>query len=509
MNPGTGGSASDPPPPVPPLPDLDGELGSLDFPLRPLDRQAPVVVGGDARVAATPAGLSLETEAGPVAEALGPIGASEERTIITPLGLERTLRFDRGTARERAVVPFTGAVGFIEWTAPTGVPALAWRVPAGPVRSRWRATDRALLVERAGERLLFVLSEPAAFEVREGADGLGVRAASSAARRRMVAIGTTAGSEARRVTRIMGRAAIVVRGRESRIRRLLEDRLTVEAPDDRPGRELAWSKISLAAWEAGPHAGVIGPVDAAVAEASLTTGGGEAVRRGMMDGWAAGASGPAVLQIATRYLAWTGDRPTVAGLWDRIVASSERAVEEGTGGAMRAGIARLAKEVGAPVPAWRDAPVATASPRTGDPGTAVGPAAPLPVRSAAVRVLRLASTLGVVPDAPRGRLELRPRLDRWTRFRLEGLRVGDAVVALSYVREATVARFTVTQTRGAPPLQLVLAPLVAATSVAEARVDGAPARLAPQPVGSLWKVPVQLVLDRDRTVEVELGTSDH
>ena len=113
--------------------------------------------------------------------------------------------------------------------------------------------------------------------------------------------------------------------------------------------------------------------------------------------------------------------------------------------------------------------------------------------------------LGLEPDAARGRLTLRPRLPaEWDRFQVTNLRVGDARLALRFRRDRGRHIFRVDQVAGSVPLRLVFEPAIPGL-VRSAAVDGQPAVLATRPFGDRCLAPVQLVLDHERTVELETG----
>ncbi|HSJ14279.1 MAG TPA: GH116 family glycosyl hydrolase [Longimicrobiales bacterium] len=113
--------------------------------------------------------------------------------------------------------------------------------------------------------------------------------------------------------------------------------------------------------------------------------------------------------------------------------------------------------------------------------------------------------LGAEPDAFRGRLRLRPQLPAaWDRCEFRNLRVGDVSLTLRFERHHEHLVFRVEQVHGAAPLTVLLEPVVAARTVRAARVDGVPARLTVRPFGGRLLVPVQLVLDAERVLEVEI-----
>lgn len=111
--------------------------------------------------------------------------------------------------------------------------------------------------------------------------------------------------------------------------------------------------------------------------------------------------------------------------------------------------------------------------------------------------------LGVQPDAPRGRVRLRPQVPAaWTRLEVERLRIGDCDVALAYEREGGLHRFRLCQDRGAVPLRVVLEAALPGERLESARVDGVEARLETRRFGERLLAPLQVVLDAERTVEL-------
>lgn len=115
--------------------------------------------------------------------------------------------------------------------------------------------------------------------------------------------------------------------------------------------------------------------------------------------------------------------------------------------------------------------------------------------------------LGVDPDAPFGRVGLSPLLPpHWTRFRAEGLRVGDASLGLDYLREGTRVRWTLTPREGSVPVMAVFQPWLPLQGIGAVQVDGEPAQVEVQEAGPAWaRISLQLPVDRVRTVEVEGG----
>jgi hypothetical protein len=230
------------------------------------------------------------------------------------------------------------------------------------------------------------------------------------------------------------------------------------------------------------------------------------------------------LLLLGRYLAWTGDVPFVGAAWPgalRVLGflrqvgtpagpgSGSGSGQTGTtwGGAIRG--AALEALVGV-AEAVGDG--ATAGRLRGEWGAGAGGGAgggvSVPSGPGGDEVIaRLRALMGAEPDATRGRLVLRPRPPAgWDAVTVRGLTVGDSAVTLVYSRGAGVHRFRVRQDRGAAPVRLILEPELDGRFVA-ARVDGVLAELEPVDVGvdgGRVRVPVQVMLDHERVVEVEM-----
>lgn len=123
-----------------------------------------------------------------------------------------------------------------------------------------------------------------------------------------------------------------------------------------------------------------------------------------------------------------------------------------------------------------------------------------PLVAALVPAAVLHGLLGAGAEAPWGRLRLAPALPSgWTRFTVEGIRVGDARVSLRYARREGSHTFSVEQTTGRVPLSLVFEPSVPG-AVEAVRVDGGPTDVAPDHRGGRARVRLQLPLDAERRV---------
>jgi hypothetical protein len=402
-------------------------------------------------------GAGTETAAGPAA------GGAVPGTVETPLGLERRLG-ERWV--ERLVVSRDAPVAWLEWTPDEAGAAIEvhWRVPvgAGGLSAREREGRSLRVVHGDGFRAIYVLGvEPDALEVTEADRALAVRvrAAVPADGLRLAVVGAGPDDDPGRLLRIAGRPQVAVRGREAAARRVLDDGLRVASPDPDLDQGVARAVIGYDATRL-PDSGAIAAVasealarlaagDFATVHAALRT------RAGFVDDDATdGDPGRLFLLLVGHYLAWSGDVNGTRSLWPAAVETP-----------------------GAPDRA------------------AAGPVGTL-----------VYDYLGARPDAPRGRVVLRPRLpEDWDRLDVRGLAVGSAALDVAYRREAGVHRFRTEQTRGPAPLQLVLAPELAGSGRIRARVDGTPADLEPGPARGRRRVPVQLVLDRPRTLEVEVS----
>jgi hypothetical protein len=224
---------------------------------------------------------------------------------------------------------------------------------------------------------------------------------------------------------------------------------------------------------------------------------------------------PALPLFVARYVRWTGDLQSAAGMWHNTVASLEPALADMESALRRAScleLASTASDLGDAQLAARLHGIA----RTID----IGTPPPMQADRDTVLVCEAAfGTIGIEPDAARGRLRLRPRLDRLDELHARHIRFGDASVSLHAVRDDAALTIRVEQDAGSIPITLLLEPFVVRPGPAS--VDGRPADLAPQSVdgqptdvaarpdhhasatserGTI--VPVQLVLDDTRTLVI-------
>ncbi|MFO7894648.1 MAG: hypothetical protein R6U63_13010 [Longimicrobiales bacterium] len=542
-----------------------------------------------------------------VARGLRVRGAVGRAVLETPLGVERRLAVvGEGAVGEevieRVVVSRDAPVVWVEYrhgatedTADTEDTEdteqrlqLEWRVgleaqedaagsPEAPLE--WERRDRGLVVTGgvAAFRAVFVFSAaPEALEVErggagsavpDGSGGLVVRARLpvGADGLRLAVVGAGPDDHLDRLLRIAGRTRVAVRAREGAANRVLAEGLTVASPDADLDRAVARTRVHLDAtrietapggWRIDPAArealgrlaaGDFGPVRGFLRLlARGVTDDGRVPSRGVgggSPGWDDPRAGPLFLLLTARYLAWSGDRPGVEGVWgavERVVAACREANDDAAPAlrpaAFRA-LAVAAEEIGEDAmarglreAAGPDGPGAPDGPGVsfgpGERGDLDGPGRPVnspaltdgdpdPWDPAAAVRRVVFGLLGADPDAPRGRLVLRPRPPAgWDRLQVEGLAVGSAAVDVAYEAAAGEAaargtpgglrRLTLRQTRGAAPLQVVLEPELGAGRVMATRVDGEAADLDVAAVGDRWRVPVQVVLHAPRSLEVEI-----
>lgn len=492
--------------------------------------------------------------------------ATSKEVLETPLGVERRLDVAGVEVIERTVVSRDAPVIWVEWLVPGGsVPRLhlEWRalleVPGagsqGPGALTWKELEgRGLQVRRAEPDIeaLFVLSvAPDEWTVRDAPDELrvGARAAVPTDGLRLAVIGVGPEGDRDRLLRIAGRTRVAVRAREGAANRVLNEGFGLSAPDAGLVRAVDRARVRLVTtgpestprWRIDELVGMelarlaVGDFDAVGERLQWLAG---LVEDGRVPAEGAGArvlrhddtGAPLFLRLVARYLAWSGDRAGVARLWPVVEAAWEVAggvVDGAARGAAQRGVpvqvaaelAVTAEEIGenAMAEALRgddregvEGPNGVAGPTSvveGSTNVADGPGQD-GASDAEGHVIRwvVEDLLGARPDAPRGRLVLRPRPPQgWDRYEVRGLPVGAAAVTVAYRSDGPLHRLTVAQERGGAPLQVVLEPELPGQKVVASRVDGEAAELDAVAAGGRWRVPVQLVLDHPRTLEVEIA----
>jgi hypothetical protein len=108
--------------------------------------------------------------------------------------------------------------------------------------------------------------------------------------------------------------------------------------------------------------------------------------------------------------------------------------------------------------------------------------------------------LGVAPDAPRGRLRLRPCLPDWlSSLTIHNLQMGDALVWLRYEEDARGVTYVAEQIAGSIPIRLIFEPTFN-QPIGSVIVDGKPAELDVKMIDSRVVAPVQIMLDHERVL---------
>ena len=465
-------------------------------------------------------------------------GARVLERVSTPLQWEQTVVIDDLEVRERILVAWDAPVCILEWSATgrAGEAMLAWRIAVegdgGPPTCE--STGRALTFTWPSGHVLAATFEepPADLQVRRVADSLEVGAtlrlgATTPVRLGIVAVAGPGELERVRVASL--RSTDVRAARRARLARLHVDGLAVSTEDAACDAAFDRAKLALAASPPRPAVGLAGLRDAL---ARLAIGDAAAVRsllhvslgdpaRSMVDG-------ALQLLLAGHYLAWTGDVAGIRAGWpalrerSRALASvSNPDFDRGLRAGALAALVHVAEGIGRSAEALelrreaRDAVTGAATVESlravpGWPerdGAGALPAfADRPGRSTAADLLceLVFDVLGVEPDAMRGRLRIRPRPPADPdRLAVRNLEVGAAALSFRFERRGRVFCMAVVQDRGRTPLTLLLEPELPGRLVA-ARVDGHQAELGPLVLGSHTRVPVQLVLDHERRLELEM-----
>jgi hypothetical protein len=151
--------------------------------------------------------------------------------------------------------------------------------------------------------------------------------------------------------------------------------------------------------------------------------------------------------------------------------------------------------------------LAGAPPSAGDAARRIVAGDPMHSDSVSGPILGLVlNILGAYPDASRGRVRLRPVLPAaWDHFEVRNLPMADARIRIRTARRVNVVEIEIEQTDGAIPIRAILEPVVQASALIGATVDGQPASLTARPLGDRIQVPVQLALDHTRRLVLELA----
>lgn len=224
-----------------------------------------------------------------------------------------------------------------------------------------------------------------------------------------------------------------------------------------------------------------------------------------------GPAAPELPLLAARYTAWTADLHTVAAAWATIRASADMLLHSQTGAHSPllvmtcTELQRTATDIGDPAFAAvlhrraltpsQPAPADTVNAEDDD------------VVAADVILDFVHGTLGIEADATRHRLRIRPRPHAADdAIAVRNIRFGDGAVNLRGSAQprdtGTRHSWRVSQEAGAIPLTVLLEPTIPGTLTA-CSVDGQTASLSPQHVPGGTVVPVQLVLDEERRLDID------
>jgi hypothetical protein len=313
-------------------------------------------------------------------------------------------------------------------------------------------------------------------------------------------------------------AEAAARARSLALQRLRAERLALRAPDAALASAVEGAMVELERAATVTARGALAALatgGAALAAEAIRALGGRQQGDGFIPAETPGADAtPLYLLLAARYLAWTGDFSLIRQQWARILPATARAPGAEAEGADRALWGAALKELVFAAEGLGDKGAAA---RLGEAGKRLeggeeelALALPEELAEAAAQdpagtLAAIAGTLlGAEPDAPKHRLRLRPRIpEGWAWLEVERLRIGDGEVSLRYRREGDRHTFTLEQESGAVPVTAIFEPLLPARHLASATVDGQPATLDPRPLGERLLVPVQVVLDYPRTVELD------
>ena len=505
------------------LPELDGPLGSLDFQLRAVDAVGPLALGRRAEVVRNDPGIDVTIDGVTIAGRLRVRDATREATEVTPLGAESVLVARETRIVQRVLASRDAPVVWLEWERSgeredrpaESVLELEWACESWAddrafdgetVERGWVARRPA--GEEAGDPVIFVFGVPVELAVPSSpTDPVRARLPLGQGGVRLAIAAPGPDDDLDRLLRVMGRTRVAAPARRAAADRALKEGLRLTARGPHPpveagpaagdasapdlGDAVAWARLRLAdarplphgAWEmddvvraaearlmAGDHASVLGLLDTL---AALAVDGTAPTRGVGTEALEHGARGSGLFRrLRSAYIDWAGD-PAGAGRAAEAAGLRDGQVEDPQGGV------------------------------TKRPAEPPGPASPHPDPAVVLGWL-VRGLLGAEPDASRGRLVLRPRPpERWIGFEVQGLKLGPAEVALAYEREGHRQRLTLRQLRGAAPLQVVLAPELSGGRVVRVAVDDQPADLDIERVGDRWRIPVQLVPDRTRRLEVE------
>ena len=468
----------------------------------------------------------------------------------TAMSVQRSLDVDGARVTETLVL--IDDVLLVEWTAADPIElgisfdcdlyARAAGLPQPDLR--WNANASVLCVERESPDITACIALSAPFSAVEvGADShVRLRAAlqqsqqSAACVLRLAVAVCESGPAVRDVFASLPDCAARIRAAAGAQRRRAMMNLRIASPSSALDESLEWEKHVLADW---PRHG-----DSIVTALAALAFGHYELARTLISNLP--PSHPALLLLAARYSAWSGDSalaasdllrraqqdalkhipdqdpaPEIALRTDGMLAIANVARDLGAAALAaelesRAKRVRIEHAVAINSTSWAHAiadPPALAL-RRFESGDATATMSLLDVTGLAsfpggVAAVLVFGMLGAEADASRGRLRLRPQLPAdWPMFDLIDLRVGEAAFALRARQRAGEIEYEVEQTEGPVPFTLILEPALEARSLRGAEVDGRPAHLDTKPHGSRLLASVQLVLDAPRRLKLTLAEKE-
>lgn len=468
------------------------------------------------------------------------IDTDSAAAVMTSIGLERRVTFGDTELTERFMVLPDVAAFVAEWSAASPQHVTIQWTHAASGATRWNCNDSTILLSSTAYSICVAFANTAVeWSVEEltvdGASHLRVRARICASPNGALLYATSSSlpSGIPAIFRSIDDAAGRARAFIGTQRRRAMQAIALESPEPRLDDALTWAVQAIAiprpiADRNARHA----PHPVLYALAACASGS-PAIAREVIA--ALDQHDPVLPLLVARYHAWTADSAFVATQWARTQAAvahliDARAPTSAAIALTAAALAEIAATAGDIGRAVLTTDVLTclkqyrsdhaAALRTAhwidavdDPeADALRPArndvSGFGTRSPAALIADVAyGMFGIEPEAARNRVRFRPHLpSEWDAALLRGIQIGDAGVRLGYSKafdgDRAIHRFEASQDSGPTPVRLILEPLIVATRVHATTVDGTPAQLDLQAAGTRLMIPVQLVLDDTRVLEI-------